>query len=101
MRESVRNFEPLLDYTDIAKLAGISPVTARSYRHSGHLPEPDEQTSPRRPRWKLSTVTTWLENRPGRGRPRPEIMERRRERAAQKACAESETLNDQESRLIT
>ncbi|THJ49451.1 helix-turn-helix domain-containing protein [Candidatus Frankia alpina] len=67
MRESIDNFEPLLDYTDIANLAGISPDTARAYRSSGHLPKPDQQTSSRRPRWKLSTVRAWLENRPGPG----------------------------------
>ncbi|WP_225438900.1 helix-turn-helix transcriptional regulator, partial [Candidatus Frankia nodulisporulans] len=67
MGESIDDFEPLLDYTDIAKLAGISPVTARSYKSSGHLPDPDVQTSSRRPRWKLSTVRAWLENRPGAG----------------------------------
>ncbi len=94
------NIEPLLDYTDIAELAGISPGTVRAYRSSGYLPAPDVQTSPRRARWKLSTVLAWLEDRPGPGRPRPEIMERRRERAAQKAHAKLETLNDQESHLV-
>ncbi|WP_328591875.1 helix-turn-helix domain-containing protein [Candidatus Frankia alpina] len=101
MNRPIRDIEPLLDYTDIAKLAGISPGTVRAYRNSGYLPAPDVQTSPRRSRWKLSTVLAWLENRPGPGRPRPEVMERRRERAAQNACAESETLNDQGSHLIT
>ncbi len=67
MKEPIDNIEPLLDYTDIAELAGISPSTVRAYRSSGHLPQPDIQTSPRRSRWKLSTVRTWLENRPGVG----------------------------------
>ncbi|WP_328591870.1 helix-turn-helix transcriptional regulator [Candidatus Frankia alpina] len=67
VKEPIDNIEPLLDYTDIAELAGISPSTVRAYRSSGHLPRPDIQTSPRRSRWKLSTVRTWLENRPGVG----------------------------------
>ncbi|THJ25674.1 helix-turn-helix transcriptional regulator [Candidatus Frankia alpina] len=67
MGESIDDFEPLLDYTDIAELAGVSAKAIHSYRWKRMLPDPDVQTSSRRPRWKLSTVRAWLESRPGRG----------------------------------
>ncbi|THJ68869.1 helix-turn-helix transcriptional regulator [Candidatus Frankia alpina] len=67
MKKSIDDFEPLLDYTDIAELAGISVEAIRGYRWKGMLPDPDVQTSSRRPRWKPSTVRAWLENRPGAG----------------------------------
>ncbi|THJ69599.1 hypothetical protein E7Y31_16170 [Candidatus Frankia alpina] len=81
VRKSIDNFEPLLDYTDIAELAGTSVEALRSYKWKGLLPEPDVQTSPRRPRWKLSTVRTWIDGRPGPGA-RTDLRRKREEAEA-------------------
>lgn len=62
--------DPLLDYTQMAKLAGVAPTTLRSYRRRikyNPLPPPDDSTVPDRPRWRLSTFLGWMDRRPGPG----------------------------------
>lgn len=64
--------DELLDYAGIVEAAAARGVTLtrsslRAYRASNRMPPPDELPAPDRPRWRLSTITTWLDNRPGRG----------------------------------
>ena len=61
--------DALLGYSDVAAMTGLSTATLRSYRAAGRFPEPDELPVPDRPRWRESTITAWLENRPGMGAP--------------------------------
>ncbi|MEU3704712.1 MarR family transcriptional regulator [Streptomyces anulatus] len=59
--------QELWDYKKIAEETGLSVITLRGYKKSGHMPAPDEQPTPDRPRWYPETITTWMANRPGRG----------------------------------
>ncbi|OHV20988.1 MarR family transcriptional regulator [Parafrankia soli] len=59
--------DPLIGYAEISGLAGIKASTLRGYRAQGRLPEPDNTEVSDRPRWRTSTITAWLANRPGRG----------------------------------
>jgi predicted DNA-binding transcriptional regulator AlpA len=64
--------DDLLDYAGVAALTGLSTATLRGYRAAGRMPAPDVMPAPDRPRWRESTITTWLadpEQRPGRGAP--------------------------------
>jgi predicted DNA-binding transcriptional regulator AlpA len=63
--------DPLLTVREVAGVLGVTAGAVRSLRSQGYLPEPDEpdeETVPNRrtPRWRTSTITTWLED----GRPR-------------------------------
>lgn len=65
--------DDLLSYADIEALTAarggmIKRNSLRAMRRMGQMPEPDELPVPDRPRWRRSTITTWLDNRPGRGR---------------------------------
>jgi hypothetical protein len=60
--------DPLLSYKELAELAGVEPSTLRRYRSQGRMPPPDEEPTPDRPRWRLSTFDAWMRDRPGRGR---------------------------------
>lgn len=71
--EAASNPDPLLTYTEIAKLTGISAPTLRNYRADGYMPEPDDLPVNDRPQWRKSTIDTWMANRPGRGRRRPKL----------------------------
>jgi len=67
-----------LTLTDIAHLAGVEVVTARTYHtratanrragtpKPGDLPAPD-QVFGQSPVWTRDTIDTWLKQRPGRG----------------------------------
>ncbi|MCM3882143.1 helix-turn-helix domain-containing protein [Frankia sp. R82] len=59
--------DPLLSYSEIATIAGVSAKTMRNYRAAGRFPPPDELPAPDRPRWRRSTVLDWLATRPGQG----------------------------------
>lgn len=60
----------LIDYTEMAERAGVTPATMRSYRNKNPgrrgtpLPEPDAEPVPGHPRWKVSTFETWMASRP-------------------------------------
>ncbi|WP_256789863.1 MarR family transcriptional regulator [Frankia sp. AvcI1] len=65
--------DDLLDYAAIAALLStpdrtVKPSSVRGYRTRGQMPEPDELPAPDRPRWRRSTITEWLANRPGKGK---------------------------------
>lgn len=51
---------------EAAELVGIEVASWRSYVSRGDAPRADEYVGTT-PRWRKSTVVTWLENRPGRG----------------------------------
>jgi hypothetical protein len=59
--------QELWDYKRIAEETGLSVGTLRRYKKTGHMPAPDEQPAPDRPRWYPATITTWMAGRPGRG----------------------------------
>lgn len=68
----VSDDDPLLDYAGIRDLTTQlgTPLTRpslRAYRATGRMPDPDDLSVSDRPRWRRSTITTWLANRPGRG----------------------------------
>lgn len=59
-----------LALSDLAKAAGITFGTAKSYKAKGLLPEPDAivGTGPRAVRaWLPETIEEWNKNRLGRG----------------------------------
>jgi hypothetical protein len=91
--------DDLMSYDDIAIMTSLSPGTLRGYRAAGRMPEPDELPAHDRPRWRRSTITAWLAERPGRGRPlkhRPHEFVRRDNAdggSADRACVEC-GLND-------
>lgn len=70
--------DPYLDTREAAALAGVAYATMRYYLQQarahraagkprpGDLPEPDRYFG-RSPAWRRSTITTWLDNRPGQG----------------------------------
>ncbi|WP_239395672.1 MarR family transcriptional regulator [Frankia sp. CiP3] len=59
--------DPLIGYREMAERAGVKPSTLRGYRSQGRLPDPDDDTIPDRPRWRLSTFEAWMRSRPGPG----------------------------------
>jgi predicted DNA-binding transcriptional regulator AlpA len=59
--------DPLLSLLQMAERAGVEPGTMRKYRSQGRLPPPDDVSVPGRPRWRASTLDTWMKARPGRG----------------------------------
>ncbi|MDP8971195.1 MAG: hypothetical protein M3N52_12020 [Actinomycetota bacterium] len=60
-----RQADPLLDYRDAAKLAGIAPETWRAYVRQGYAPKPDVRAPVRQ--WRRSSVEHFRANRIGRG----------------------------------
>ncbi|WP_261561836.1 MarR family transcriptional regulator [Frankia tisae] len=66
------NPDDLLGYADIVTLTEqrgtpIKRNSLRALRATHRMPEPDDLTFPDRPRWRRATITTWLDNRPGKG----------------------------------
>lgn len=61
--------DPLLSVREAAARIGVQPRTISRYRTRGELPQPDEVVSGR-PRWRGSTIDSWAQTRPGRGRAR-------------------------------
>lgn len=65
----VTSDDPLLGVREAAARIGVQPRTISRYRARGELPHPDEVVSGR-PRWRASTIDSWAQTRPGRGRAR-------------------------------
>ena len=59
-----------LTVTQAAEMAGVTPSTWRSYVAREQAPKPDGEFDKRTPWWWDSTVQSWVDNRPGRGRRR-------------------------------
>ncbi|MCX4232060.1 hypothetical protein [Streptomyces ortus] len=79
-----RDEDPYLDTEAVSEQAGVAAETIRIYLKRSRkrvadgdelrpqdLPLPD-MTIGRSPAWRQSTITAWLANRVGRGRPRSE-----------------------------
>jgi predicted site-specific integrase-resolvase len=58
-----------LGYAEVAELAGVSVASVRAYKHDGKIPAPDASLTEDRPRWRVETITAWLQARPGKGTP--------------------------------
>ncbi len=57
----------MLTAEEVAERVGtIVPETWRRYVYGGRAPAPDDYVG-RTPRWRASTVTQWIKERPGRG----------------------------------
>lgn len=56
-----------LTVAQAAGLAGVTPVTWRSYVSRGQAPPKDGQYDARTPWWWSTTVQRWIDARPGRG----------------------------------
>lgn len=65
----VTSDDPLLGVREAAARIGVQPRTVSRYRARGELPHPDEVVSGR-PRWRATTIDSWAQTRPGRGRTR-------------------------------
>jgi predicted DNA-binding transcriptional regulator AlpA len=74
--------DPLLSYSQIADLTGLTASALRRYRAGGYFPEPDEFPVPDRPRWRKSTIQGWLASRPGMGSPGQPRPNRRKDAGA-------------------
>ena len=71
-REVVADPDRLLTGPEVAALLGIEPVSWRSLVRQGFAPVADDPggvgpVNTRRPRWRLSTVREFRQNRKGRG----------------------------------
>lgn len=67
--------DPLVGYAEMARRAGVTPGTMRSYHRDRRLPLPDDDSGPLRPRWRLSTFERWMAARPGPGRRVPDTSD--------------------------
>lgn len=56
--------DPLLNVREAAARIGVQPRTISRYRMRGEFPLPDEVVSGR-PRWRGSTLDSWVQTRPG------------------------------------
>jgi predicted DNA-binding transcriptional regulator AlpA len=57
----------LLDITEVARLAGVSPATITAYLSRRRMPEPVMRLG-RVPVWSRPIIRQWLAARPGQGR---------------------------------
>lgn len=69
----------LIDTHQAAQLIGWKPQSIRKWRSTGRpFPAPDAYRGPS-PLWTVEAITTWRDNRPGRGagggRPRTKVPE--------------------------
>lgn len=53
--------DPLLTYELVAELANVKVGTVYMWRKRGRLPSPAPETTGRRPVWRQSTISRWLE----------------------------------------
>jgi predicted DNA-binding transcriptional regulator AlpA len=81
-----RDEDPLIDTEKVRELLGVEKVdTVHLYLKRTRarvkdnlpirpqdMPLPDELFGGRAPAWRLSTITTWISSRPGRGRRGPD-----------------------------
>ena len=58
-----------LTTADVARLAGITPESVRTYLRRRTIPAPDGHLGVT-PWWRPATIEAWLASRPKRGRPK-------------------------------
>ena len=60
MNEALPTMEVLMPLADVRALIQLSDRAARRWVSAGKIPKPDYKLAGRFPRWRRSTIETWL-----------------------------------------